>query len=654
VVDSVQEIGANTKPFTIYLADLRYFTAGTCFPLSIGYLSAYIGKELPEVCDVRLFINSEKLLEAIREAPPDLLGFANYSWNRNINTQVAAAAKSINANTITVMGGPCFARGDQDWLSGFFARNQGLDFYIAGAGEFALVEMIKLALGAQGSRQKAIRLGAFPSLFFMDGDIVREGKCVISTLTKRNKNLDEIPSPYLLGILDEFFAYENLGPMIETLRGCPYACTFCCWGSRMLSKVSMFSVDRVKAELDYVAERSVNCVRLFFGDANFGIVKRDVDIAEHLLSIREQSGWPNDVFLYFAKNSGERVIEISSILKGMTNVSMSRQSMNETVLANTKRANLDDESYARILEQLGENNVDAMVELIYPLPGETRESFVNGLEDLFKQVDPLHTEIRFYPTEMLPGSELASTESRAQFGLRTGWRCLSGHSGEFAGISACEYQEIVVTTADFTMADQMYVRKLHFLFAIFLTYRLYSPVMKLYIGAREGCGPMYLMDTIIARMSDSTVLGPLMGSFETDTSNEFLYNGEPPADGSGSPASTIQKRYNIHYILVLFYGDQGTYRAAFANLLRDLLINDVGIEACAVDHALSAHEANLIDYNAFSLQGEGVPDDLHNHPAVRAFLSDEQMNVVEGLYGIYSGVGAGHLERLLLRGDAEA
>ncbi|MDP6842656.1 MAG: cobalamin-dependent protein [Rhodospirillales bacterium] len=364
--------------FTIYLADLRYFTAGTSFPLSIGYLAAYIGKVLPQACDVRLFIDPEKLVEAIREAPPDLLGFANYSWNRNINTQITAFAKSVEPQIITVMGGPCFARGDQEWMDGFFERNQNLDFYLAGPGEIAFAEMVRLSLEAEDSRQEAIRSGAFPGLFFKDGDTVLEGECVVPSLIERRKTLDEIPSPYLLGLFDEFFTYENLGPMIETVRGCPYACTFCCWGSRMLGKVSMFSLDRVKAELDYVAERAVNCRRLFFGDANFGIIERDVEVAEHLLSIRQRRGWPDNVFLYFAKNSGDRVIQIASLLKDMTAVSMARQSMTELVLANTKRANLDDESYARIQEELGANNVDSLVEFIYPLPGETRASFIDG------------------------------------------------------------------------------------------------------------------------------------------------------------------------------------------------------------------------------------------------------------------------------------
>ena len=55
----------------------------------------------------------------------------------------------------------------------------------------------------------------------------------------RIKSLDEIPSPYLTGILDEFFD-GRLVPMIQTNRGCPFSCTFCVDGSASVNKESIF------------------------------------------------------------------------------------------------------------------------------------------------------------------------------------------------------------------------------------------------------------------------------------------------------------------------------------------------------------------------------------------------------------------------------
>ncbi|KIL97790.1 Fe-S oxidoreductase [Paramagnetospirillum magnetotacticum MS-1] len=650
-----------TPALKIYLGDLRYFTGGTCFPLGIGYLAAYARQRFGARVEISMFIDPTELAETIRRAPPDLLGLANYSWNRNINIQLAAHARECSPESVVVMGGPCFARDDQPWLDEFFARAAGMDAYVAGAGEFAFAELIELMLAsAPGTCRQAVYEGAFPGLFIRTPAGVREGGRTVDALLRRSKDLDELPSPYLTGLMDPYFKIANLGPMVETVRGCPYACTFCCWGSRLLNKVSSFSVGRAIAEIDYIAQRSANSSRLFFGDANFGLLPRDVEIARHVHDMRERTGWPDKLYLYFAKNSGDRVIDVARLLRDMTKVSLARQSMTEAVLANTKRANLDDETYARIQVELGAGNVESMVEIIYPLPGETRQSFIQGLDRIFRQADPLRTEIRLYPTELLPGSELASTESREKYGLKTGWRRLWGQSGIFAGIPACEYQEIVVATDDFTMEDQAYVRKLHFLVGVFLTYRLFDDVTVLYDRVCGDRGIMALFDRL-AEMDDPD-LRPLLQAFEHDTAGEFVFGPQPSADGrrmgtDGRPegdslAGSIdqQKRYNIHYAIALFFERGGIYRAAMGRALRRIMVEEMGVAATVFDAALAAVEAKIIDYPAIAAALGSHTDlqETRRHPAIDAFVENYDGDVVSSLYGIYGSVGAGSLDALLL------
>ena len=84
-----------------------------------------------------------------------------------------------------------------------------------------------------------------------------------------------------------FFEIEDMVPMIETTRGCPYACTFCCWGDPSLSRLSPFSDERVHAELDYIAKHSNKYTGLMFADANFGILKRDVLLAKYINKLKQ-------------------------------------------------------------------------------------------------------------------------------------------------------------------------------------------------------------------------------------------------------------------------------------------------------------------------------------------------------------------------------
>ena len=68
-----------------------------------------------------------------------------------------------------------------------------------------------------------------------------------------------LPSPYLMGLLDEFFD-DKLHPLVQTSRGCPYSCTFCHDGIDYMNKTrKKFSVDRIREELIYIADRGGKC-----------------------------------------------------------------------------------------------------------------------------------------------------------------------------------------------------------------------------------------------------------------------------------------------------------------------------------------------------------------------------------------------------------
>ena len=55
-------------------------------------------------------------------------------------------------------------------------------------------------------------------------------------LIRHKVGLGEIPSPYLKGYLDEFLS-DGMLATFETVRGCPYACTFCGAGDPFYNKL---------------------------------------------------------------------------------------------------------------------------------------------------------------------------------------------------------------------------------------------------------------------------------------------------------------------------------------------------------------------------------------------------------------------------------
>ena len=180
--------------------------------------------------------------------------------------------KQKNPDTVTVMGGPSFET-DLDWAKNFFQERPYLDAYIYGEGEWSFTRFVEL-LEAYDKKLTNIPFEELPSsIFYLNkksNKLINNPKNFVERLDLTNH-----PSPYLTGIMDPFLASPNLSPIMETNRGCPYACTFCNWGNAIQAKINQFSIDTINNEVLYVCKNSKNMLGFFYiADANFGILKK--------------------------------------------------------------------------------------------------------------------------------------------------------------------------------------------------------------------------------------------------------------------------------------------------------------------------------------------------------------------------------------------
>ena len=237
----------------------------------------------------------------------------------------------------------------------------------------------------------------------------------------RLSDLSVVPSPYLDGVFDPLIAadpHEHWLVLWETNRGCPFSCTFCDWGSAVQSKVFQFDLERLRREIDWFADRSIEFV--FCCDANFGILKRDLDIAQYAAEAKRRRGYPQALSVQNTKNATERAYQVQKTLadsglnKGVT---ISVQSMDPGTLGSIKRANISSASFQELQRRFTRDRVETYTDMILGLPGETYGSFADGVNTVIENGQ--HNRIQFNNLSILPNAEMGDPEYQAKYGMRT-------------------------------------------------------------------------------------------------------------------------------------------------------------------------------------------------------------------------------------------
>ena len=274
---------------------------------------------------------------------------------------------------------------------------------------------------------------------------------------ERVRDLDEIPSPFLEGAFDSIMAanpQESWIGLWETNRGCPFRCTFCDWGSATAAKVTKFGEERLYREVDWFAEKKIEYI--FCCDANFGIQKRDVDIAKYVAGIKQDTGYPVALSVQNTKNATERAYETQKILSdaGLNKgVALSMQSVDMTTLEAIKRDNISLGTYMELQRRFTRDKVETYSDLILGLPGETYELFVRGVDQLIENGQ--HNRIQFNNLSILPNAEMGDPAYQAKYGMVTVESKIINIHGERIELDddVPEVQDLVVATAAMPLAD---------------------------------------------------------------------------------------------------------------------------------------------------------------------------------------------------------
>lgn len=514
------------KKLTVYLCDLTYDTiilVSDTIPINIGFIGSYMKKIFGNQIEISLFKYPETLIKAIKNIPPDIICLSNYSWNSNLSEYLASVAKKSNPNVITIQGGTNFPH-KQDLQLKFLSERLATDIYTVLEGEKSCSNIVQRVIDCERNRNKIFDKTIDGCVFIRpNSKNLSKKDFLVGQSLERIKDLDEVPSPYLTGILDKFFD-GKLTPFIETNRGCPFTCSFCHTGSDYFHKLNKFSSKRVKDEIDYIGKKAgkLGITNLHMADVNFGMYPQDRQVCQWLLESKEKYGWPLQVMSTTGKNSKKRVIEITSILGNMFSVNMSLQSMDDQVLKNIKRSNIKLDHMIEVNDHLIKEGRSTKAELIMPLPGESKNSFIRGLDSI---LNSNASAVTIYTLMMLHGTEFKSPEYRDKFKYKGKYRIVPLNFGEYNGKRVFDYEEVGVETKNLSFNDYLFLRGLALLVETLHNGRPFNEFFK--YAKFFNIQPASLLKILYDNVSEAPInVKKIIDEFISETKGELWDSGE--------------------------------------------------------------------------------------------------------------------------------
>ena len=438
-----------TSKRNAYLVDLGTGTDRNLLPLGIGLISSYCNS----ILEIRENYNID--LRFLRVAPkefvnslekPVVVGFACYAWNFNASISMAWSLKQKFPKCQIVFGAYSVPS-TTSRMETFFKKHPYVDTLVHNEGELTFANL--LLSFVQGRPLSTVQ-----GISYRCSD-VPEGY-IMNSKREESIQLDSIPSPFLSGTFDALMRRSHdqiTGIIWETSRDCPYPCTFCAWGKTDGKSIRKFNLDRLYDELDWMGRNKI--VYVSGSDANFGMFyQRDLEIAEKVVKVHRDTGFPRVLNMMWAKNSNEKVMRIADALReGGLNARLliSVQSFSKEVGNAVKRSNISSSRFVELKKMYHHRNQSTLTEIILGLPMESYETFRAGLERVMEA--SLTDHFLIYPCCIIDGTEMAEPDYLEKYKIETRKVGIGLERVKYDPMACREQDEIVVATSTLPLGD---------------------------------------------------------------------------------------------------------------------------------------------------------------------------------------------------------
>ena len=395
----------------IYLFELSdVFADQVYLPYSSGVIWSYVKniKEIKENYILKDWFYAREEAEDIiaKIKNPDILLFSCFMWNWNLNCEIAKTLKEKYPNCKIMFGGQHQPLADR--AKGFFKLHPYVDVLIHSEGEETIKELL------YEKPYKEIKGITYNN----------SNKEIRNPPRIRLEGIHDNPSPFLDGSFDWLVEKNNkerkltFHATVESARGCPFSCAFCEIGDKYYQKLKT-SYEKTKKEIDWIAKNKIEYVT--DANSNFGILfDQDMDLAEYVVKVKEKTGYPHAFRVTWAKGQADKVLKIAKLFekydiqKGMT---IALQSFNPDVLKAIKRKNVHSGKLKEFIDMYEKENIASYVELIWGLPEETLDSFIDGVTYIMEE--GYHTYLDIHLMMLLPNAPINEPGYKDKFGIES-------------------------------------------------------------------------------------------------------------------------------------------------------------------------------------------------------------------------------------------
>jgi len=314
------------------------------------------------------------------------------SMTPQIDSALDTARVAKEQGCTTILGGyhPTL---DPDYV----AQDCGVDFAVRGEGEHTFREIIDFING----NKKNVQIKDIDGISYKRNDHIIHNKP-----RALEKNLDNFPIPRhdLVNRKDYMYLGTRLDQM-ETSRGCPHNCTFCCIKKMWCDPNSNISyrTKSVKKVMQEIYAIDWKNDFIFFCEDNFTIkIKRTKKILDTII----QSGVNNKI--YFSCQSRVDTLHknpwlITLMAKaGMRQIFLGIETVHQQSLDAMNKQNTTPKMTEEVVNMIKDHGISIFGGVIIGYPGETREMVHQTIQ--FTKSLKL-TCVQFTPITAFPGTE---------------------------------------------------------------------------------------------------------------------------------------------------------------------------------------------------------------------------------------------------------